>query len=154
VQPVFNRDVIAGLSDTATSSLLEIEAWLNGEDVVGMRDTVDPSVSVVPTTAPQMGLTNLESDLTSAIIHNNIDAAEKVTVLLYNFADEEQRTTITTVFLRAIPEATVDSLKFLLDSGKVDTSRSDEITDRGCLHEAALSGRSDVLQLCINYGTS
>lgn len=153
VQPVFNRDVIAGLSDTAASSLLEIEAWLNGEDFVGMRDTVDPSVSVVSTTAPQMGLTSLESDLTSAITHNNIEAAEKVAVQLYNFTEEEQRTTITTVFLRAIPEATVDSLKFLLHSRKVDTSRSDEITDRGCVHEAALSGRLDVLQLCINYGT-
>lgn len=152
VQPVFNRDVIAGLSDTAVSSLLEIEAWLNGEDPVGFRDTVDPSVSIVPTAAPQLALTSLESDLTSAITHNNIDAAEKFKAQLSNFTEDDQRATITAVFLRAIPEAAVGSLKFLLDSGKVDTSRSDEITDRGCLHEAALAGRLDVLKLCINYG--
>jgi CDK inhibitor PHO81 len=152
VQPVFNRDVIAGLSDTAVSSLLEIEAWLNGEELVGFREAIDPSASVFATGVSQLGLTGLESDLTSAITHNNIDAAEKVTAHLSSFPEEDQRTAVTTVFLRAIPETTNDSLKFLLGSGKVDMSRFDEITDRGCLHEAALAGRLDVLQLCINHG--
>lgn len=152
MQPIFNRDVIAGLSDSAVSSLLEIEAWINGEEFVGSRDTVDDSNVQNQVTGSQTTLTNLESDLTAAIIHQNAASGASLVNQLATYAEDDQRSTITTVFLRTIADAPIESLKFLLGTGLVDTSRTDEITDRGCLHEAAIAGRLDVLQLCMDYG--
>jgi CDK inhibitor PHO81 len=151
VQPVFNRDVIAALSDSAASSLLELEAWINGEDFIGPRDAIgDPSLP----SGSQTTLTNLESDLIASITHNNSSSAATLLDQVSLYSEEERRTTITTVFLRTIADGSLELLQSLLDTGYVDTSHIDEITDRGCLHEAAIAGRLDVIQICIQKGTS
>lgn len=152
MQPIFNRDVIAGLSDSAVSSILEIEAWINGEEFIGSRDAVDESSAQNQAAGSQIALTNLESDLTATIIHQSVASAANLVSQLSIYSEDDQRSTITTVFLRTISDAPIESLKFLIDTGLVDTSRTDEITDRGCLHEAAIAGRLDVLQLCIDHG--
>ena len=152
MQPIFNRDVIAGLSDSAVSSLLEIEAWINGEEFVGSRDTVDESNAQNQVAGSQTTLTNLESDLTAAIIHHSAASAASLVSQLSVYPEDDQRSTITTVFLRTISDAPIESLNFLIGTGWVDTGRTDEITDRGCLHEAAIAGRLDVLQLCMDHG--
>ena len=51
----------------------------------------------------------------------------------------------TRAFLTAIPEASEEALTTLLDSGLVDLHAEDEINERNCLHEAAISGREFVL---------
>jgi CDK inhibitor PHO81 len=154
VQPVFNRDVIAGLSDSAVSSLLELEAWINGEEFIGSREPQDEANVANQIAGSQMTLTNLESEMIIAIENHNTGSAANLVSQLSTYAEDDRRTTITTVFLRVISDGPLESLNFLLDTGLVDTSRPDEITDRGCLHEAAIAGRLDVLKLCINHGTS
>lgn len=143
--------MIAGLSDSAVSSLLEIEAWISGEEFIGSRDTVDES-NAHQVAGSQTTLTNLESDLTATIIHHSAASAASLVSQLSVYTEDDQRSTITTVFLRTISDAPIESLKFLIGTGLVDTSRTDEITDRGCLHEAAIVGRLDVLQLCMDHG--
>jgi CDK inhibitor PHO81 len=150
VQPVFNRDVIAGLSDSAASSLLELEAWINGEEFVGSREAIDESNFPLQA-AGSHTLPNLESDLINAMTRQDVGSAALVSQLS-SYPEDDQRTTITTVFLRTISEGSIDSLEFLLGTGLVDTTRTDEITDRGCLHEAAIAGRLDILQLCVAHG--
>jgi CDK inhibitor PHO81 len=152
VQPVFNRDVIAGLSDSAVSGLLEVEAWINGEEFIGSRDAIDETNAQNPAAGSQTTLTNLESDLTAAVIHQGTASAANLMSQLSAYTEEDQKWTMTTVFLRTIPDAPMESLKFLIGTGLVDTCRTDEITDRGCLHEAAIAGRIDVLQLCLDHG--
>ena len=152
MQPVFNRDVIAALSDSAVSSLLEIEAWINGEEFIGSRETLDESNAQNQIAGSQTTLTNLESDLIAAITHQSPSSAANLISQLSPYSEEDRRSTITTVFLRTIPDAALESLKFLIDTGLVDTARTDEITDRGCLHEASIVGRLDVLQLCLDQG--
>ena len=154
VQPVFNRDVIAGLSDSAVSGLLELEAWINGEEFIGSRESQDEANIACQIAGSQMTLTNLESEMIIAIENHNIASATNLVSQLSTYAEDDRRTTITTVFLRVISDGPIDSLNFLLDTGLVDTSRPDEITDRGCLHEAAIAGRLDVLKLCIDHGIS
>ena len=149
MQPVFNRDVIAGLSDSAVSSLLEIEAWINGEEFIGSRDAVDTQNQAA---GSQITLTNLESDLTAAVLHQSTASATNLVSQLSAYTEEDRKSTITTVFLRTIPDAPIESLKYLIDTGLVDTGRTDEITDRGCLHEAAIVGRIDVVKLCMDQG--
>lgn len=149
VQPVFNRDVIAALSDSAASSLLELEAWINGEEFIGARDAVGESN--VPSVS-QTTLTNLESDLIAGITHNNISSAAALVSQLSSYSEDERRATITTAFLRTISDGSIESLQFLLESGLVDTAHIDEITDRGCLHEAAIAGRLEVIEMCVDNG--
>jgi len=152
VQPVFNRDVIAALSDSAASSLLELEAWINGEEFVGTHDTAEEAQMGSKGFPVQTTLTNLESDLYTALSRHDIPAASSIVSQLSAYGEDERRTTFTTVFLRTIADGPVGSLKFLLGTHLVDTSRNDEITDRGCLHEAAIAGRLDVVLLCVDHG--
>lgn len=149
---MFNRDVIAGLSDSAVSSVLELDAWINGEDFIGVRELVDePDVSTTQG-ASQTALTIIESELIAAITRQNTGAAADLVSQLSNYTQDDRKMTVTTVFLRTIPDAPLDSLGFLIGTGLVDIARADEITDRGCVHEAAIAGRLDVLQLCIEHG--
>lgn len=144
--------MIAGLSDSAVSSLLEIEAWINGEEFIESHETPDELNAQNIVAGSQMILTNLESDLITVITHQNAASAANLISHLSPYSEEDRRSTITTVFLRTIPDAPLESLKFLMDTGLVDAARTDEITDRGCLHEASIAGRLDVLQLCLDHG--
>ena len=144
--------MIAGLSDSAVSSLLEIEALINGEDFIGSHETPDESNAQNQVAGSQTTLTNLESDLIAAIKHQSPASTANLISQLFPYPEEDRRSTITTVFLRTISDAPLESLKFLIDTGLVDTARTDEITDRGCLHEASIAGRFDVLQLCLDHG--
>jgi CDK inhibitor PHO81 len=154
VQPVFNRDVIAGLSDSAVSSLLELEAWINGEEFIGAREAQDDANVSTQIAGSQMTLTNIESEMIQAVGHHITTAAVDLVNQLAKYPPEEGRKTITTVFLRSISDGPIELLRYLLDTGLVDTSQPDEITDYSCLHEAAIAGRLDILQLCIYHGTS
>ena len=144
--------MIAGLSDSAVSSLLEIEAWINGEEFIGSHETPDELNAQNIVAESQMTLTNLESDLITVITHQSPASAANLISQLSPYSEEDRRSTITTVFLRTIPDAPLESLKFLMATGLVDTARTDEITDRGCLHEASIAGRLDVLRLCLDHG--
>jgi CDK inhibitor PHO81 len=150
VQPVFNRDVIASLADSALSSLHDLESWINGDAFIGLGgDKLNESSE---SAGSQTTLTNLESELIAAVTHQNHTIASNLVSQLSSYAEEEKRTTVTNVFLRSISEGSVDMLKFLLDTKLVDIGRTDEITDRGCLHEAAIASRLDVIQICIGHG--
>src|SRR5579859_1584300 len=152
VQPVFNRDVIAGFSDTAASSLLELEAWINGEEFIGSRAAIDESNLPPEIVGSQTSLTTLESDLISAVTRNDITQATELVSHLRIHTPDEQKATITTAFLRTIHDGPIEALTYLFSTGLVDTTRTDEITDRGCLHEAAIANRLDVLKLCVEHG--
>src|ERR1700685_1559026 len=87
VQPVFNRDVIAALSDSAASSLLELEAWINGEEFIGTGDAIGESAFQG---GSQTTLTNQESDLIHSITHNNSSSAVPLVDQLSLYSVEEQ----------------------------------------------------------------
>ena len=56
---------------------------------------------------------------------------------------------LTRTFLAAITDATEEALNILLKSGVVDVHAEDEINERNCLHEAAISGRELVLNIAL-----
>ena len=51
--------------------------------------------------------------------------------------------------MAAINDASEDALNVLLSSGLVDVHAEDEINERNCLHEAAISGREFILDLTL-----
>ena len=65
-------------------------------------------------------------------------------------ASPDARDRFTRTFLTAIVEAPDSSLELLLSSGLVDAQAEDEINERNCLHEAAISGREMVLYMGIS----
>lgn len=54
--------------------------------------------------------------------------------------------------MAAITEASEEALDVLLESGLVDVHAEDEINERNCLHEAAISGRDLVLEIALRSG--
>lgn len=61
----------------------------------------------------------------------------------------DTRGRFTRTFLAAIADASEEALNVLLESGLVDVHAEDEINERNCLHEAAISGRELVLQIAL-----
>ncbi|KAI9678175.1 MAG: phosphate system positive regulatory protein pho81 [Caeruleum heppii] len=147
VQPCFNRDVISELSDQATTSLLELGAWAEGEKVnYGGREASHITGS------QQVGTDESEADsqFLEAANTGNLAPLRDWIGRLNEAPDGASRTTRT--FLAAVAEAPDASLELLLQSGLVDLQSADEINERSCLHEAAISGRILVLRNGLSGG--
>lgn len=146
VQPCFNREIISDLSDQATTSLQELGAWAEGENI-----RYDSSRPIEHTVTGQVIGTD-QDDTDSQISHaanlGNSGALQDWISKLR--ASPGARDRFTRTYLTAIVEAPDSSLELLLSSGLVDAQAEDEINERNCLHEAAISGRQMVLHMGIS----
>ena len=145
VQPCFNRDVISDLSDQATTNLLELSDWAEGEKV--QYDSSRPAEHTV--TGQSIGTDNSDTDsqILQAANTGNLNGLKEWILRLKESPDARERFTRT--FLAATPEAPEESLNILLKSDLVDVHAEDEINERNCLHEAAISGRDLVLNIAL-----
>ena len=66
----------------------------------------------------------------------------------------DARGRFTRAFLSAISDASPEALTLLLNTSCVDIQAEDEINERNCLHEAAISGKTIVLELGLQKGVS
>lgn len=141
VQPCFNREVLRDLSDRATTARLELEAWAEGENL--QLDTSRPLERVA---APAFGME--EGELDVQVLHSastgNLQTLREWVSKLHSFSDARDRATRT--FLTAINGFSDDVLALLLESGLVDIHAEDDINERNCLQEAAISGRDFVFK--------
>ena len=140
-QPCFNRDVISELSDQATTSLLELGAWAEGE-----RIPLDgPAAEYVFVGQPAAS----DEDKTAVQLLEAVNADQLGS--LHHWAARSQSlpdaaAQITRVFLSVIADASDEALTVLLETGRVNLHAQDDINERNCLHEAAIAGRLLVLQ--------
>ena len=139
VQPCFNQEVISDLSDQATTSLLELGAWAEGEkapyeNVKAVEHTV---------TGQFIGTDNSDTDsqILQAVNAGQSNILHDWLARLKNAPDASER--FTSIFLAAVPEAPDE---MLFESGLIDLHAEDDINERNCLHEAAISGRESVLK--------
>ncbi|KAJ5134058.1 hypothetical protein N7526_005423 [Penicillium atrosanguineum] len=141
VQPCFNREVLRDLSDRATTARLELEAWAEGENL-----QLDNSRPMERAAAPGFGTEEDELDLQilQSASAGNLQTLREWVARLHSFSDARDRATRT--FLTAINGFSDDVLALLLESGLVDIHAEDDINERNCLHEAAISGRDFVFQ--------
>ncbi|KAL1953488.1 hypothetical protein VTO42DRAFT_2767 [Malbranchea cinnamomea] len=141
VQPCFNRDVLRDLSDRATTARLELEAWAEGENI--HFDTTRLADRVI--TAPD------EDDIDAQVLHSastgNLQTLQEWIAKLQSAPDARER--LTRLFLMAINESSNDVLALLLNTEQVDLHAEDDINERNCLHEAAISGRLPILKAAI-----
>ncbi|WEW55574.1 phosphate system positive regulatory protein pho81 [Emydomyces testavorans] len=146
VQPCFNRDVLRDLSDRATTARLELEAWAEGENI-----QFDTSQAVERSTViPEEDDADLHA-LHTASTGNLATLRDWVTKLL---SSQEASSRITRIFLVAINDFSDEVLTLLLDTGLVDMHAEDDINERNCLHEAAISGREFVLRAALERGVN
>ncbi|MCJ1461703.1 phosphate system positive regulatory protein pho81 [Pseudocyphellaria aurata] len=145
VQPCFNRDIISDLSDQATTSLLELGAWAEGEKI--QYDSSRLSERTVSGQSIGTDENDTDSQILQAAIAGHLVALQDWISRLRDSPDTRGRFTRT--FLAAISEASEEALNVLLESGFVDVHAEDEINERNCLHESAISGRELVLAIAL-----
>ncbi|KAL8812627.1 MAG: hypothetical protein Q9200_000886 [Gallowayella weberi] len=148
VQPCFNRDVISDLSDQATTSLLELGAWADGDKV--QYDASRPPEHVVSGQSLGTDENDIDSQILQAANAGNLAVIQDWVTRLKEAPDAKIRFTRT--FLGAIGDASGEALNVLLASGLVDLHAEDEINERNCLHEAAISGVKFILDVGIDNG--
>ena len=144
VQPCFNREVISELSDRATTNLLELSAWAEGEK--GLFDGKPDHATVYPFTDES----DADVQLLKAAVSGNLAVLKDWTSRLRGAPDATAR--LTRTFLAAISEAPTDALRLILDTDVVDIGAEDEINERNALHEAAIAGREQILEQALSQG--
>lgn len=140
VQPCFNRDVISELSDQATTSLLELGAWAEGENIHYESGKVATTVDG----------NDADSHLQQALQQGNLEVLHEWLTKLRDSPSPNKR--ITKTFLHSIATASESSLATMISSGLIDWNAVDEINERNCLHEAAVAGRPAVLEAALQAG--
>ncbi|THC94601.1 hypothetical protein EYZ11_005924 [Aspergillus tanneri] len=148
VQPCFNRDVLRDLSDRATTARLELEAWAEGENI--HFDTARPADRPMAVQSFGPDEEDLDLQILQSATAGNLQTLREWTEKLHVSPDARDRATRT--FLAAINEFSDDVLAVLVDSGLVDMYAEDDINERNCLHEAAISGRNFVFSAGLAAG--
>lgn len=147
-QPCFNRDVLRDLSDKATTARLELEAWAEGENVRYDVERVPERV------VPGQPIGTDENDTDVQILHaatnGNITALNEWIHRLVSSPNAGDRFTRT--FLAAINDSSDQVLEILLSTNSIDVHAEDDINGRNCLHEAAIAGKTFVLEEALRRG--
>ena len=143
VQPCFNRDVISDLSDQATTGLLELQAWAEGE-----RLSYTPAVELEnrPTSAPQDD-SEVETQILQAVNAGNASLVKEWTSRTATSDDAKDR--ISRVFLYTVNTAAAPTQRVLYDTKLIDFNYTDPINERNSIHEAAISNKTDILNAAL-----
>lgn len=157
VQPFFNATVISELSDQATTSLQELGAWSEGDNL-----SFDRNPEHIVSSQHLLGTDEGDADtlLLDAVISGNLDSLKDLLLRMKDAAVPNDSTNsallerITRTFLAAINEAPEASSQLLLDTGLVDVQSEDDINERNCLHQATIYGNNFVLGVGLSRGVA
>jgi len=162
VQPFFNATVISELSDQATTSLQELAAWADGDNV-----TFETRIDHVVHSQHLPGTDEGDADtlLLDTVLSGNIEALRDLLNRMNAMTAGDQNTNggvvdvvllerITRAFLAGVNGASLEALKVLLDTGLVDIQSEDDINERNCLHQAAIHGNVWVLEYGLSHGVA
>lgn len=161
VQPCFNREFIAELSDIAAANLLELEnlsdqrhsvtgnaaaAAADGASALSPEKRLDFAAARSQEVDP---LADLEENLTTAIkAARTTAAAEMIRIAQQN----EDRVSVSRIVWRALLHASPEAVNAAMDASLPDYEFVDDINSRTSLHEAALAGNLQLVTAAINYG--
>ncbi|KAI0401407.1 hypothetical protein F4802DRAFT_432198 [Xylaria palmicola] len=156
VQPFFNATVISELSDQATTSLLELGAWADGDNVSFEGRTEQHIVSSQHLVGTDEG--DADSLLLDTAITGNLESLRDMLLRMQAASSSSPtleiplRERVTRTFLAAVHEAPQASLEVLLATGLVDVRSEDDINERNCVHQAAIYGNQFVLDIGLAGG--
>lgn len=160
VQPCFNREFIAELSDIAAANLLELENLseqrisINGQtkDADDAASALSPEkrLDFVAARSQEVDLlADLEENLASAIRAGRIQAAADMMRIAQQ---HEDRTSVSRIVWRALLQAKPEVIAAAQEAGLCDFAFVDDINSRTCLHEAALAGNLQLVTAAIGHG--
>jgi len=140
IQPCFHRDVLRDLSDRATTSRLDLEAWAEGENI--QYDTSRPADKII---GQRVGTDESDIDLQvlQAVVTDNLTSLQEWITRLQKSPHAGDQ--FTRIFLASINDSSDEALGLLLETNSVALHAEDDINERNCLHEAAIYGRDFVL---------
>ncbi|KXT17637.1 hypothetical protein AC579_10152 [Pseudocercospora musae] len=147
VQPCFNRDVISELSDQATTGLLELQAWAEGEKL-----QYTPAPELDGRHQPIAQDEEIESQVTQAINAGNVGLVREWSSRMTT--NDEAKERISRVFLNTVNTAAAAAQDVLYSTNLVDFNYCDPINERNCIHEAAVSGKVSVLIAALAKGAN
>lgn len=162
VQPCFNREFIAELSDIASANLLELENLseqrsprINGDSSSSAADgssvlTSEKRLDFAAARSQEVDLlSDLEENLSSAIKAGRVAvAADMIRVAQQN----EDATSVSRVVWRALLHASPEAVEAAMSAGLPDFAFVDDINSRTCLHEAALAGDLTLVAAAVKHG--
>lgn len=140
--------MISDLSDQATTGLLELQAWAEGEKIA-----YTPAVEL-ENRAPQNDQDDLEIEvqILQAINAGDVGLAKEWAARTASHEEASER--ISRVFLNTVNTAAPSTQQVLYDTGLVNFNFADSINERNCIHEAAVTGKTDVLNAALNSGAN
>jgi CDK inhibitor PHO81 len=157
VQPFFNATVISELSDQATTSLQELGAWAEGDNVSfeGRPDHIVSSQHLLGTDEG-----DADTLLLDTVLSGNLESLRDLLGRMRASSDPTNSNNmdislmerITRTFLASINEGSIPALQVLLETGLVDIQSEDDINERNCLHQAAIYGNQFVLEYGLSKG--
>ncbi|KAN0064831.1 phosphate system positive regulatory protein pho81 [Thecaphora frezii] len=156
VQPCFNREFIAELSDIAAANLLELEnlshgrGWADATSPANGDLSADKKLDFAAAQSQEFdALADLEANLAEAIKAGRVvPAAEMVRIAAQN----EDSTSVSRIVWRALLESPPPAVEAALAQGLADYAFVDDISSRTCLHEAALAGKIQLVRACVDNG--
>lgn len=134
--------MISDLSDQATTGSLELQAWAEGEKI-----TYTPAVELEHRVSPAGQDEEVETQVLQAINAGNEGLVREWVSRIASRDEAKER--ISRVFLNSVNTANPDAQQVLYQTNVIDFNYADQINERNCIHEAAVSGRVDVLRAAL-----
>ncbi|CAG8751758.1 18159_t:CDS:2, partial [Racocetra fulgida] len=110
-------------------------------------------LSVGESTEPDV-MDDLETELFMAIMKDATSTVQEILGRILHHQIEEDKDILSRVFWRVCSEknSSIDSIQCLVNTNMVNFKYFDDISDRTCLHEAAIVGRLPLITLCVDKG--
>ncbi|KAJ3112247.1 phosphate system positive regulatory protein pho81 [Phlyctochytrium bullatum] len=162
IQPCFNNDILAELTDAATTNLAELDALLDSTGTGGIPPLSEYPRSDSTYVSPVDAVMNLEDPITDlendliALLHDNRvpEINEFLEKRRQSMPKSDHDDLLSRVFFRISTESSVETLKVLLSTKAIDVNLADDINSRSCLHEASILGKLDIVRLLASNGAN
>lgn len=123
--------------------MLELQAWAEGEKIA-----YTPAVELENKVQPAAQDEEVEHQVLQAVNAGNVALVREWSARIA--AGEEASERISRVFLDTVNTAAPSAQEVLFATGLVDFNYTDPINERNCIHEAAVSGKSEVLRAALS----
>ncbi|PKY39195.1 hypothetical protein RhiirA4_393104, partial [Rhizophagus irregularis] len=97
---------------------------------------------------------DIEIELFKAVTIGTPTTVHEILERIRQHQGEEDHDIISRVFWRACSEksSSVESIEYLINTNKINFKYMDDISERTCLHEAAIVGKLPLMKLCVERG--
>ncbi|RHZ82191.1 hypothetical protein Glove_112g42 [Diversispora epigaea] len=152
IQPCFNPDIIADLADNVDINLKELQSLMNGlySTPLSSPTSGERRLSIGEPEEPDV-MVDIETELFNSIIKDVKSNVQEMLNWIQQHPIDEDKDLLSRVFWRACSEErfSIESIQCLVHTSMVNFKYIDDISERTCLHEAAIVGRLQLMKLCV-----